>query len=139
MKKFISFFFVQTILFFSDINPLKSDVININNKELIELYKQDVPIVDIRTANEWMETGVIPNSHTLTFINQSGNKDINFWFSELSKLINLADPFIIICRSGNRSKSLSQKLLSKNLLNNFYNAKEGVSTWILNGGITIEY
>jgi rhodanese-related sulfurtransferase len=44
-----------------------AETIDINNDEIKKLIKNKVPIVDIRTSDEWEQTGIIPNSILLTF------------------------------------------------------------------------
>ena len=47
-----------------------AEVVKVNNSEIIELMKKGVPIVDIRRANEWADTGVIDSSILLTFFDK---------------------------------------------------------------------
>ena len=76
-----------------------AEVIKVNNSEIIELMKKGVPIVDIRRANEWADTGVIDSSILLTFFDKDGKYNFDLWLSTLDKFIDVDKPFIIICRS----------------------------------------
>ena len=55
------------LLFFLFVKVLSANVIDIDNKEIKILLKKNIPIIDIRTKEEWNETGVIPNSLLITF------------------------------------------------------------------------
>ena len=64
MVKKIIFIFLLTCFAKSNVF---AETIDINNDEIKKLIKNNVPIVDIRTSDEWNQTGVIPNSILLTF------------------------------------------------------------------------
>ena len=49
--------------------------VDIGNDELEALLAQGVPIVDIRTAPEWGQTGVVRGSYLLTFFDAYGQYD----------------------------------------------------------------
>ena len=36
-----------------------SDIVDVNNKQIKELLKNNIPIVDIRRSSEWNQTGVV--------------------------------------------------------------------------------
>ena len=44
-----------------------AEIVNVNNEQIKELSKNNIPIVDIRRSSEWDQTGVVPNSILLTF------------------------------------------------------------------------
>jgi hypothetical protein len=50
-----------------------ADIIDVNNEQIIELSKNNIPIVDIRRSAEWDQTGVVPKSILLTFFDKEGN------------------------------------------------------------------
>ena len=60
-----------------------AETIDINNDEITKLIKNNVPIVDIRTSNEWKQTGVIPNSILLTFFKKNGTYNLETWQKKL--------------------------------------------------------
>ena len=49
------------------VTSMSAQTLDINNDEINELMNNNVPIVDIRTSDEWNQTGVVPNSVLLTF------------------------------------------------------------------------
>lgn len=136
MKIFTIYFYIITFNIFVATYSNAKGIIDINNLELIELNKKGFPVIDIRTHDEWIKTGVIPKSHLLTFFDINGKYNFNNWISNLNKIISLEKPFILICRSGNRSKIISEIIFSKNISSTIYNSKEGIIGWVASGQIT---
>ena len=64
-------------------------------------------VVDIRTPNEWKETGVIKGAHLLTF--GSPESFLNEIRPKLASYQKLA----LICRSGNRSSRAARKVTKR--------------------------
>jgi len=108
-------------------------------KELKELIQQNIAVVDVRTPGEWRRTGVIPQSHLLTFFDQRGNYDLDQWLSKFDDLAQPSDPVVILCDVGNRSKLIAQFLHSKLKYHNVYNATFGIRDWIRKGGETVRW
>ena len=77
-----------------------AEIINVNNEQIKELSKNNIPIVDIRRSSEWDQTGVVPNSILLTFFDKKGNYNLDEWYNQLRLKINEGEPIILICRSG---------------------------------------
>ena len=50
------------------VTNMSAQTLNINNDEINKQMNNNVPIVDIRTSDEWKQTGIIPNSVLLTFL-----------------------------------------------------------------------
>ena len=48
--------------------------------------QRGVPIIDIRRASEWQDTGVIKQSNLITFFNKKGNYNLKDWLSKLKKI-----------------------------------------------------
>ena len=106
-----------------------ADVVDINNEQIVELSKTNIPIVDVRSSSEWDQTGVIPTSILLTFFDKEGNYDLEKWYEELRLEIEEGEPIILICRSGNRSRIIAE-MIDKEFDNVIYNAKSGITSWI---------
>ncbi|MGP1485804.1 MAG: rhodanese-like domain-containing protein [Campylobacter sp.] len=96
--------------------------------EVIEKYEQ---IVDIRTEEEWIQTGIIPNAKTVTF-----NYDEKF-LDDLSKQVDLKKPVALICRTGNRSAVAAQMIDFKDA--NIINLDGGMMRLIRQGYKTTPY
>ena len=79
-----------------------------------KLLDSKIPIVDIRTPGEWIETGIIKDSIPIMFFNEKGDYDINGFLKELNEKVDTTKPFAMICRTGSRTKVItayfSQKL-----------------------------
>ncbi len=88
----------------------QAEIIEINNEQLKELMAQQVPLIDIRTAPEWAETGIVENSHPLTFFDEKGNYDANSWLEHLEPIVGKDEPVALICRSGQRTGKVSKFL-----------------------------
>ena len=114
-----------------------ADVVDVNNEQILELSKTNIPIVDVRSSSEWDQTGVIPTSILLTFFDKEGNYDLDKWYEKLLLEIEEGDPIILICRSGNRSRIIAD-MMDKEFDNVIYNAKSGISSWINEKLITVK-
>ena len=119
--KFIVFLLITKFAF--------ADVVDINNEQIVELTKTNIPIVDVRSSSEWNQTGVIPTSILLTFFDKEGNYDLDKWYEKLLLEIEEGEPIILICRSGNRSRIIAE-MMDKEFDNIIYNAKRGITSWI---------
>jgi rhodanese-related sulfurtransferase len=75
-----------------------------------DLYRSGIKIIDIRTESEWKQTGIVNGSHTITFFDEKGKYNANSFLTELNKIVSKDEHFAIICRSGNRTGTLSKFL-----------------------------
>ena len=110
-----------------------SQVIHANNDRLAQLIADGAPVIDIRTAAEWKQTGVIENSHLLTFFDDKGGYDVNQWMRELSRIAKPDEPVVILCLSGSRSMVLSQFLTAQTQYRNVINVTQGIDAWLRAG------
>jgi len=111
----------------------RAEVIDIDNAELARLQAAGVPVVDIRTAPEWQETGIVPGSHLLTFFGDRGQAEPVPWLHRLQAIATPEQPVILICRSGNRTRTVSAFLSEKIGYSTVYNVKQGIRAWIKAG------
>ncbi len=123
IKLLIIFLFLFTSQVFADVRDA-------NNQDIITLMKKGVPVIDIRRAEEWQDTGVIKQSHLITFFDNKGNHNIEEWLPKLKKIVNENEPVIIICRSGRRSGIVSKFLDEQANYKSVYNASGGILSWI---------
>ena len=70
------------------------------------LYKTGIKIIDIRTKEEWKQTGIVKGSIPIEFFNAKGKYDVKKFVTQLDKKVNKTEPFAIICRSGNRTSQV---------------------------------
>ena len=115
-----------------------AEVKEVNNEEIITLMQSGVPIIDIRRADEWRDTGIIKQSNLITFYDKKGNHNIEKWMSELKKIANESDPVIIICRSGGRSRIVANLLDQEANYSSVYDATNGMLSWINSKNKTVK-
>jgi len=110
---------------------LLADFKSIEVKEFEKLKADGVPIIDIRTKQEWKDTGIIEGSHKITFFSEQGQPLLADWFFEVGHLIkDKKAPLIIYCAHANRSKSLGEGLIQMGF-ENVYELKGGIENgWI---------
>ena len=112
----------------------RAEVIDIDNVQLTQLMKSGVTVIDIRTQPEWEETGILPGSKLLTFFDEHGKADPGAWLEKLKPLAKPSDPVVVICRSGNRTKPVSQFLSQQAGYAKVYNVKSGIKGWLSDKG-----
>jgi rhodanese-related sulfurtransferase len=118
--------------------PAQAEVKNIDNEELKALMAQGVPIIDIRRPDEWKQTGVVKGSHLNTFFDRNGRYDVRAWLARLAPIAGKDDPFILICRTGNRTGTVSRFLDQKLGYKKVYNVQRGITDWIRKGNPVVK-
>lgn len=111
----------------------RAEIIDIDNTQLASLSSSGVPIIDIRTAPEWEESGIVPGSRLLTFFDEGGNADPDAWLKKAMAIAKPGDPVIVICRSGNRTRAVSKFLSQQAGYRKVYNVKHGIRGWVAEG------
>lgn len=124
-------------LFLATATPAFAEVVHIGNSELRKLIEQGVPVVDIRTAPEWTETGVVKGSHLLTFFDDKGRYDAAAWLEQVQRIAKPGQPIVVICRSGNRTLPVSRLLDQAAKYRTVYNVRAGIRDWI-KAGLPVE-
>ena len=121
----------------------RAEVINIDNAELAQLVKSGVTVIDIRTRPEWEETGIVSGSKLLTYFDERGRADPAAWLEKLKPMarpgdpVLTVDPVVVICRSGNRTRPVSQLLAQQAGYERVYNVKDGIKGWTASGGAVV--
>ena len=133
IKKFILILLSSCFL----VSHISAETLDINNDEINKLMNNNVRIVDIRTSDEWRQTGIVPNSVLLTFFEKDGSYNYETWYRKLGYLIDINKPFILICRSGRRTKLVS-KMLNNHLDMTIYNAENGINSWLKSNLNTVQ-
>ena len=123
MKRFIiSTLFLPYLLFAQVKN------IDINSFEKMKL--SGVPVIDIRTQQEWKDTGIIDNSKTIEYFHADGSHNVKQFLDSLKKLgIDKSKPFVLVCRSSRRTKILGDFLSDKLGFKEVYHLKGGIVNW----------
>jgi len=105
--------------------------INLSPTQLQEKIKEGVVVIDIRTPPEWKELGVVPTSKKLMFFNERGGYNVPAWLKEFNNLVkDKNQPFILVCRSGNRTGTVGNFLDKKLGYKNVYHLQHGIKSWI---------
>ncbi len=90
-----------------------------------EFTKKAIPVVDIRTASEWRDSGILKDSIPITFFDEQRNYNIEDFVKKLNEKVDTTKEFALICRSGRRS-GLVAKMLSKEYDYSVINLKGGM-------------
>lgn len=119
--------------------PVRAEIIEIGNDELKALKNQGVQVIDLRTAGEWRDTGVLEGSHMMTLFDEKGRADPAGWASQVNAVSPPTQPVVLICRSGNRSGKAASLLHEASPKRKIYNVKGGVSGWVRAGQSVVPY
>lgn len=115
------------------IGAARAEVVDIDNAELARLSAAGIPLIDVRTAPEWEETGIVPGSHPITFFDSTGKANTAAWLEKAKAVARPGDPVAVICRSGARTRLVSQLLSQQAGYAKVYNVREGIRAWIREG------
>jgi rhodanese-related sulfurtransferase len=96
------------------------------------LLDRGVTVVDIRTPEEWRATGVIAGSKRITAFAPDGRFNPQF-ASEFQSLVQPGDEVALICRTGNRTRVLSEALSRQAGYTRVYNVDGGIVRWLADG------
>ena len=127
-----------TIFFLLNSTQLFAEIYEVNNEKIKMLLESNVPLIDIRTEGEWHETGVIKSSYLLTFFDKDGNYDFKKWMMEVEGIADENGPVIIMCRSGRRSRIVSNMIIKGNSEYLIYHATNGIKSWIESSNKTVK-
>ena len=114
------------------LNEFKTD-------QLLDAQKNGSIIIDIRSANEWVETGIIEGAKTITAFSPDGNLHSDFREKFFSLIKSKDTPIVLYCRSGNRSKRLGNALVNQLDFSNVSHLSDGIIGWQKDGKTTIDY
>jgi rhodanese-related sulfurtransferase len=128
MKKILVLFVLLQTFLFADFKSISAD-------ELKNMMAQGVPVIDIRTPSEWKETGIIPGSKKIMFFDEKGNYDALKFMGKIAKFVKDENqPFILVCRSGSRTKTVGSFLSRDMGYKRVYDLADGiVYNWIKKG------
>ncbi len=112
----------------------QAEIIDIDNAELSKLIARGVPLVDIRLQAEWEETGIVAGSKLLTFFDERGRANPAEWLEKVKPFAKPGEPIVVICRTGNRTRAVSQFLSQQAGYAKVYNVKNGIKGWLSEKG-----
>ena len=127
-----------TFFFLLNSIQLFAEIYEVDNEKIKMLLENSVPLIDIRTEGEWRETGIINNSYLLTFFDNEGNYDFKKWMIEVGEIADENGPVIIMCRSGRRSRIVSNMIIKENSEYRIYHATNGIKSWIESNNRTVK-
>ena len=127
-----------TFFFLLNSIQLFAEIYEVDNEKIKMLLENSVPLIDIRTESEWRETGIINNSYLLTFFDNEGNYDFKKWMIEVGEIADENGPVIIMCRSGRRSRIVSNMIIKENNEYLIYHATDGIKSWIESSNRTVK-
>ena len=127
----ILFFVLMIIVLSCSAGSGMTTVTDINSNQLLELQQQGAIVIDVRTPEEWDETGVIPGAKKAMFFNQQMQPVEDEFLKEINKITNNSDkPVVLYCRSGGRSGKAARLLAEKKTLKSIYNLDGGIKQWL---------
>ncbi len=104
---------------------------NIDPQTLLRMQQEGVPVIDIRTPREWRETGTIPGARRLMFFDEVGRADVRGWLERFRRIVpDKNQPFILVCRSGNRTSQVGRFLEKRIGMKQVYHLAEGMNRWL---------
>jgi len=118
---------------------LFAELKTIEVKEFKKLQKEGVPVIAIRTPQEWNATGIIEGANTITFFAENGQPLLADWFFEVGHLVkDKKTPFIIYCAHASRTQALGEGLTQMGF-ETVYQLKGGIENgWIKAGEKTVK-
>ena len=132
-------FWLPLIWFFS-MAAGAADLKGVSPDELESLKSAGALVVDLRTAAEWKETGLIQGSTLLTYFDANGQYDQATWLKNLKTAMHSPDqPVVLICRSGNRSGSVGKMLAQQLGFSKVYHLEKGIRGWSAESRILTPY
>ncbi len=106
----------------------------LNPEQLQAMQARGVPVIDIRTPGEWRETGTIAGAHRLMFFDEMGRADVKGWLQAFHRIVpDTGQPFILVCRSGNRTTQVGNFLEKRLGMKQVYHLAPGMKGWLREG------
>ena len=124
---------ILLVIFVFFIKFVNAEVIDINNRELSDLIKKEIKIIDVRTLNEWKSTGIIRGSVLISLLNKDKKFIFKDWYKMFNNKFDRNKSIIFVCASGVRSNYISHLVKKKKPDLIVYNLKKGINSWIRSG------
>jgi rhodanese-related sulfurtransferase len=116
--------------------PFKS----LTTKEFQQKKEEGFAIIDIRSADEWEEYGIIEGSHKITFFDESGQFNLEQFMEAFLKVVTSKEqPFILVCAHASRTKTVGEIMGLQLGYKNVYELDGGINWgWIDQGLETVK-
>jgi len=105
---------------------------SIDNAELQAKLAQGIKLIDIRRPEEWQQTGIVEGSIKATAFDSNGNFVPSF-LEKLQLAVEPGEEFALICRTGNRTATLTNYLVTRGGYAKALNVSGGITSWIDEG------
>ncbi len=103
--------------------------VSISNSQLATRLESGIKLIDIRRPEEWQQTGVVDGSIKSTAFDSEG-RFLKSFMEMLEKTVQPDEEFALICRTGNRTATLSNWLVTRGGYRNILNVQDGITSWI---------
>jgi len=91
-----------------------NELVDLQPRIVEKMINDNIVMIDVRREEEWKRTGLIKNSHLLTFFDDKGEYNLEDWMNKFEKLVTSKDQtFILICARGNRTRTIGNYLISQ--------------------------
>ena len=128
------------ILLFLFSGLLMAGLKDLNPQDVERLKNEGIVLIDIRTSPEWDQTGIIEGSVLLTFFDMYGRYDIDKFMKEFKKYVPTKDTkFILVCRTGSRTKSVGDFLANELGYKNAMHLVGGIYAWMREQKPTVKH
>lgn len=107
-------------------------VSTINDAQMQALIAEGVKVVDVRRADEWRSTGIVPGTALITAYDRQGQLNPRF-LADMQAVVATDKPVVLICRSGNRSLRAAELLASEGGYQTVFSVDGGIKGWIATG------
>ncbi|MDT8425071.1 MAG: rhodanese-like domain-containing protein [Methyloprofundus sp.] len=108
-----------------------AELINLSANDLSNELHSNALVIDIRTPEEWQQTGVILGSHPIMFFDKEGKSDAEQWLAAVKQLQTSPDQeIILVCRSGGRSDKVGHYLTDQLNMPHVSHLASGISSWL---------
>lgn len=104
-------------------------LVDLQAKTVEKMIEDNIVMIDVRRVDEWERTGIIKNSHLITFFDDFGNYDIENWMKEFEKVVTSKEQtFVLICAHANRTRTIGNFLIEKGYKNTAH-LFGGIALW----------
>ncbi|MGB1227261.1 MAG: rhodanese-like domain-containing protein [Poseidonibacter sp.] len=116
-----------------------NELVDLQPRIVEKMINDNIVMIDVRREEEWKRTGLIKNSHLLTFFDDRGEYNLEKWMEEFEKLVTSKNQtFILICARGNRTRTIGNYLISQEYKNTSH-LFGGIVLWQQELRETIDY
>jgi rhodanese-related sulfurtransferase len=115
------------------------NLVDLQPKIVEKMIEDNIIMIDVRREDEWKRTGIVKNSHLITFFDEFGEYDIESWMAEFEKLVTSKDQtFVLICAHANRTRNIGNFLIEQGYKNTAH-LYGGMALWTQELRETIPY